>query len=391
MPAPIDMPPDHQLIVARLAADGRMTPQGARRRTVLGAAACSLLAPSLTACSPVADEQDIARALRRPLSAGSADRVAMMRELVRFATLAPSSHNTQCWRFQLREQAVVITPDLLRRCPSVDPDDHHLHVSLGCATENLAQAALAAGWQAEARFEPAGTGAITVQLEPTRPQETPMFLAIPDRQCTRGDYDGQPISNDELRLLERAGTGKGVRVMLLTERAAMERVLAHVVSANTTQLGDAAFMAELKTWIRFSADEAQRTGDGLFAGTTGNPVVPRWLGSPLMGLFLSPKSDGDHYARQIRSSAGVAVFVSEANDPAHWIETGRCYERFALQATALGVRNAFLNQPVEVGSVRPQFASALGLGSQRPDLVVRFGRGPAMPLSMRRPVEAVLT
>jgi len=85
-----------------------------------------------------------------------------------------------------------------------------------------------------------------------------------------------------------------------------------------------------------------------------------------------------------------AVFVSEASDKVHWVEAGRCYERFALQSTALGIRNAFLNQPVEVGSMRPQFASALGLGSQRPDLVVRFGRGPAMPLSMRRPVQAVL-
>jgi hypothetical protein len=84
------------------------------------------------------------------------------------------------------------------------------------------------------------------------------------------------------------------------------------------------------------------------------------------------------------------VFVSEVSDKAHWIEAGRCYERFALQATALGIRNAFLNQPVEVGSIRPQFASALGLGSQRPGLVLRFGRGPAMPMSMRRPVQAVL-
>jgi hypothetical protein len=38
----------------------------------------------------------------------------------------------------------------------------------------------------------------------------------------------------------------------------------------------------------------------------------------------------------------------------------------------------------------PQFASALGLGNQRPDLVVRFGRGPTTPLSMRRPVQALL-
>jgi hypothetical protein len=313
-----------------------------------------------------------------------------MQDLVRYATLAPSSHNTQCWTFQLQNQAIVIAPDVSRRCPIVDPDDHHLHVSLGCALENLTHASLAAGFQANARYDPAGVGAISVNLEPTRVVVTPLFQAIPERQCTRGDYDGQPLSNVELRLLERAGSGNEVRVLLMTERTVMESVLEYVVAGNTAQMGDAAFVAELKSWIRFGAAEAQRTGDGLFSGASGSPVLPRWLGSPLMGLFFTPKSENERYARQIRNSAGIAVFVSEASDKAHWIEVGRCYERFALQATALGVRNAHLNQPVEVGDIRPQFATSLGLGSQRPDLVVRFGRGPAMPLSMRRPVQAVL-
>jgi hypothetical protein len=244
--------------------------------------------------------------------------------------------------------------------------------------------------QADARFDPAGLGAISVNLHATRATVTPLFQAISTRQCTRGDFDGQPVSNDELRLLEQAGTGQGVRVMLLTERAAIEQVLEFVVAANTAQMADAAFVAELKTWIRFSAAEAERTGDGLYSATTGSPVLPRWLGSALMGLFYTPKSENERCARQIRNASGLAVFVSEVNDKAHWIEAGRCYERFALQATALGLRNAFLNQPVEVGAIRPQFASALGLGSLRPDLVVRFGRGPVMPLSMRRPVKAVL-
>ncbi len=67
--------------------------------------------------------------------------------------------------------------------------------------------------------------------------------------------------------------------------------------------------------------------------------------------------------------------MSEHNDKKHWVETGRCYERFALQATALGIKNAFLNQPVEVSSLRSQFATDLGIGDLRPDLVVRFGYG----------------
>jgi hypothetical protein len=61
---------------------------------------------------------------------------------------------------------------------------------------------------------------------------------------------------------------------------------------------------------------------------------------------------------------------------------GRCYERFALQSAALGIRNAMLNQPVEVSTLRPQFAAFLGVGKRRPDLVVRFGRGPKLPSSL---------
>jgi hypothetical protein len=133
-----------------------------------------------------------------------------------------------------------------------------------------------------------------------------------------------------------------------------------------------------------------RTGDGLFSATTGNPTIPTWLGELAFGWFFRAKSENDKYARQIRSSGGIAVFVGQTADKAHWVEVGRCYERFALQATALGIRNAFVNQPVEVAAIRPHFASVLGLGGQRPDLVVRFGRGSALPKSLRRPVQAVL-
>lgn len=65
----------------------------------------------------------------------------LVRELVRHATLAPSSHNTQCWKFGGDEKSISIRPDFGRRCPVVDPDAPHLFVSLGCAAENLVQAA----------------------------------------------------------------------------------------------------------------------------------------------------------------------------------------------------------------------------------------------------------
>jgi hypothetical protein len=346
----------------------------------------------LSACSAGTDPEGYEAVAARTWRLGplaGLEGAALGQELVRCATLAPSSHNTQCWKFAVEDAAITILPDLSRRCPAVDPDDHHLFVSLGCAAENLVQAALAHGRAGTVRADGARDAA-HVSLEPSRAQATPSFKAIAARQCTRGDYDAKPLSTDELGQLERAGTSDGVRVLLLTERSAMERVLDHVVQANTAQIADPAFVKELKAWIRFNGADAVRTGDGLYSVSSGNPQIPAWIGDLAFGWFFTPKGENDKYVRQVRSSAGIAVFVGSIADKAHWVDVGRCYERFALQATALGIRNAMLNQPVEVASMRPQFAAAIGLAGQRPDLVVRFGRGPALPPSLRRPVQAVL-
>ena len=71
---------------------------------------------------------------------------------------------------------------------------------------------------------------------------------------------------------------------------------------------------------------------------------------------------------------GSAVFVSDSADKAHWIEADRAFQRFALQATAIDVRTAHLNQPAEVASLRPQFAESIG----RPTT----GRGTLLPVRM---------
>ncbi len=318
------------------------------------------------------------------------DERALQRELVRYATLAASSHNSQCWKFRFKERHISILPDWTRRCPAVDPDDHHLFASLGCATENLVQAARANGLHCTVNFQPRLEEAIEIELEPATAERSALFQAIPERQSTRAEYDGRPLPSAVLRQLEDIAKGNGVNVLLLTEKTAMEQVLEYVVQGNTAQMNDPAFLDELKTWMRFSENEAVNRGDGLFSASSGNPTVPRWLGDLLLRLFYTAQSENEKYARHIRSSAGIAVFVAEINDQAHWVEAGRGYERFALQAAALGVRTAFLNQPVEVQTLRPQFASYLGIGNRRPDLVLRFGHGPQTPRSLRRPVDRVM-
>lgn len=311
-------------------------------------------------------------------------------DFVRMATLAANGHNTQPWRFAFGDQSVSIFPDLTRRTEVVDPDDHHLYVSLGCAAENFLVSAGAHKRSADTLIHRGSDTTIEIFLRPGSASNEELFDAIPYRQSTRSQYDGRSVSPQVLRELKRVATDEGVELLLFTGASELREIEEFVVAGNTAQMDNPAFIAELDEWLRFSPERALATKDGMFAVCSGNPVMPDWLGQLAFKALFKKDSENKKYREQIRSSSGVAVFVGAKEDPEHWIKVGRSFQRFALKATTLGLRTAHINQPIEVAGLRSDFAKWLGVPGARPDLVVRFGRAPALPMSLRRPVSEVL-
>lgn len=357
------------------------------RRTVIGIglSAATLSAVGYVSWPRMDGYRDEVERQRRRLT-GNSD----IEGLVRMATLAANGHNTQPWMFRLEDHKVAILPDFTRRTAAVDPDDHHLFVSLGCATENLVIAGAAVGRGSEVVLGAGAEPRIDISLSSAQPGGQELYQAIALRQSTRSVYDGQPVSSADMALLEAAARQEGVSVLFFTTPTDRDAILDFVIQGNGAQMDDPAFVHELAQWLRFSPARAAETGDGLFGACAGNPVLPEWIGPTMFRMVFRKGAENDKYRDQIRSSAGIAVFVGDRADPEHWIRVGRSFQRFALQATALGIRNAHVNQPIEVSSIRPEFARWLGMPDARPDLVIRFGRAPAMPMSLRRPVSAVL-
>jgi hypothetical protein len=312
-----------------------------------------------------------------------------LRELIRFATLAPNGHNTQPWQFRVEGSRIAILPDFSRRTPVVDPDDHHVFVSLGAAAENLALAAAARGHHGDIAFEPAGNGAVTVTLGNGPAVQSPLFEAIRHRQSTRAEFDGRPVRTGDLNQLAAAAAVPGVTMVMITEGAQIAKVTELVVVGNSAQMADAAFVTELKHWLRFNPHAALASGDGMFTAASGNPIIPTWIGPFMIDRFLRAATENATYVRQLRSSSGIVVFVGEGAEPPHWVQVGRACQRFALQATALGLKQAFVNQPVEVAPLRPALAALIGMAGRRPDIVMRFGHGHALPFSARRPAQII--
>ena len=175
-------------------------------------------------------------------------------DLIRYATLAANSHNTQPWKFKISDVGIEILPDMARQIAIVDPDNHHLFASLGCAAENLAIASGARGKPGELSFSPANDGAVMFAFGSGSLVEPALFDAIPKRQSTRGDYDGKAVSSRDLQTLSAASAVPGVDLILITDRPRIDRVRDLVIAGNHAQIADAAFVRELKAWLRFSRD-----------------------------------------------------------------------------------------------------------------------------------------
>jgi len=103
-----------------------------------------------------------------------------------------------------------------------------------------------------------------------------------------------------------------------------------------------------------------------------------------VAVFEPGAAPADHHSMKASGDE------TQKDDRDHWGRSGRACRRFALQATALGLKHAIVNQPVEVAGLRRELAALVCLPGRCPDLVMRFGYGPTLPFSARRPVEAVL-
>jgi hypothetical protein len=313
---------------------------------------------------------------------------AQMLELIRYATLAASGHNTQPWKFAIKGDVIEIHPDYTRRLPIIDPDDRELWISLGCALENLIVASQVVGCTPEVTY-PDITDFVHIRLHRDTPQNTTLFDFIPVRQTTRSEYDGQPVQNADLDQIHALPLEPGIALSFVTDVAALETVLEYVNQGDLNQIANKELVDELIEWLRFNKKEALTSLDGLYSRCSGNPEVPRWLGKMFVS-GMKPEQQADADARKLRSSSGAVIISSAADDKNTLVRTGQVYERMALTMTALDIKSGLLNQPIEDSELRSQLQNAMGLGASLPQLLMRFGYANAMPHSLRRPVEQVL-
>jgi Hemerythrin HHE cation binding domain len=317
---------------------------------------------------------------------------AKLAYLVRYAIRAPSSHNSQPWRFRLAGDTLDLLADRTRALPVVDPDDRELVMSCGAALLHLHVAARHYGHALDVDLlpDPSDSDLLArVRLEEAlRPtyDEKLLFWAMPHRRTNRHAFEPRPLPDGLLEILAAAAEEEGAWLALVDgERERLD--LADLVSqADIRQLHDPRFRRELAAWVHPSRTHAR---DGMSANGLGLPALLSTIGPFAIRTFDLGKGTAARHRKLLDASPALLVLGTPGDDPADRLRAGQALARVLLRAAQDDVSASFLNQPVEVLDLRPRVAELAGR-TGRAQAVLRLGFGPQVQATPRRPVSEVL-
>lgn len=314
-------------------------------------------------------------------------------KLIKYATQAPSGHNTQPWKFKPGKSSITILPDFKRALPVADSHNHELYISIGCALENLKIAAGAFGYKTKVELHSsnAATKVVVHFDEDTGPQSDQLFNYIDKRQVRRNLYDKQKVPENIIMELVNVCDEKSIQIIPFLTPDDRELLTPLILEAVSLQTGKKEFMNELINWTRFTEKEAVKHGDGLWTATLKLPNLGRLLGTLLFRWLVTPRSEMTRWKKVIFHTPCFMLFTVEKNDPQSWIKLGQVFQRFALTATKYGLSHAHANMPCEEGSVRKKMIGSLNLKESTPLLLIRLGYSQPMPYSFRRHLTEVIT
>lgn len=302
--------------------------------------------------------------------------------LLNYAILAPSSHNSQPWKFNVTNDSILVFADESRWLQVADADKRELYISLGCALENLIVAADHFGYNSTVTYLPGEkdlAAMVTLKPEFSSSADPRLFPAILSRQTNRNLYEPRAISESDLEIMNNLCSDADISVFVTSDLAIKKSFQDLTVQANGIQYSDADFKSELGHWI----------GQGVMGPRGVQATIAQ-----LAVVFLDVGPEQTEKDAQLINSTPYLGFISAANnDSLSSVKAGRVLERFWLCATALGISLQPMSQALETAQTKGNLSSLLPVQSSMREVqqVLRLGYGqPDSEHSTRRPLEDVM-
>ena len=324
-----------------------------------------------------------------PVGAGADEQLQF---LLRYAVLAPSSHNTQPWLFRIQGHELDLIADLNRSLPIVDPVNRELIISCGAALNHLHVAARYFGFSSKIETFP----------EPEFPdllarfsvgarcdsyaEDVLLFAAIPRRHTHRFAFKPDAVPQSLVDVLSQYAERQKCWLHVFEDESARYEVADVISQADCLQWHDKKFRRELADWVT-------PNGSARRDGIPGHAQGLGGLSSEAEAFIVRTFDLGNSRAARDRevalNSPVLAVLGTETDTREDWLNAGQALSTVLLRAQVEDVSASFLNQAVEVAGTRNDLARLTGRCGY-PQILLRLGFGQAVRPTPRRRVTEVL-
>lgn len=315
-------------------------------------------------------------------------------DILDYARLAPSVHNTQPWSFTTEGMSITLLVNKARLLVDGDPTGRELWISLGVCLETLITAAQALGHKAvitEQQTDTIEQPIAVVTITPgVQPRQQQLIDLVKQRHSYRGPM--QPISLPGLLLATCRDAAKdlsGISIHLTDARSDIEAIADLTYKGMRLALSSPAFRHELADLINYNWSKARVGMHGFVLNRRAlGSVWEKW--SIKLGLDIRKKALADRI--KISNASGLLFIATEGDVPRHWLAAGRAYYRTCLVITKVGLAHSTIAAPVEAASFHEDVERLLHT-PHRIQTMIRVGKAAHQQrkFSPRLTVEELLT
>lgn len=319
--------------------------------------------------------------------------------LCRLGHLAPSSHNSQPWRFYIdadpRKPGIDVYLDRSFVLPASDVVGRQAAISVGCAIENMVVgASFLHGtpnvdivrqaknslvplpdrhhYQANQYIHLARLNYV-INTHPLPLED--LYASIFSRKVTRAEFDlGQPLSSEVIGRLHSATDRKKTKLYVITDAVRRIGIAEFQGQADGFVINSPRFSKELGSWLLPNDTDALLGMPGIGFGLHDDEAMRIHQG--LLGESALRPEDGLKFALggkiYMEKSPFIGCIVIPKDEVAYWVEAGRSFEHMFLILESAGISVAIHAGIIEVGLVTRIFGAMLGT-FQRPAVLFRAG------------------
>jgi len=279
-----------------------------------------------------------------------------IKHLLRYAILAPSTHNVQPWLFTIKDSSVVISFDSALNLPQADAKGRDLHITLGCCIENLVITAEYFNVFDRVVYLSKNKKNQVAQIyfknldKKTTPNKNheKLFETITKRVNSRGLFQNKKIKPSIVKEISKLNSFKNLSLHLIQKNDEIAKMSHLTATGLKSAYKRSEFRHEMSGWMNHNLSSRN---EGIPGYSLRMPTLLSLIFPTLVRNFDLGERVGKINYVSMTSSSLVCVVTASRDTTENWLNTGRLAERAMLTLQSQNIKTSIFVASVEMGEL----------------------------------------